>query len=108
MGDLNHKLSSSRLLKLVLIGIISLLGIKLIFFGFSIWITTLISNEINDVKITSYLKILEALNVSISGAIATIITAAIARYGIREATKNLTLPNNFANTHDPINNEGGK
>lgn len=107
--SLSNKISSSRLLKLVLIGIISLLGMKLIFFSFSIWITILISNEVDPIKITSYLKILEALSVTVAGAIATIITAAIARYGLREATKNITLPiNNVTNTHDPINNEGGK
>jgi len=101
----SNKLGSSRLLKLTLIGVISLLGIKLLSYGIIVWVVLLTSKEIDIQKIQVYSTIIDSLNISISGSIAAMVGAVIARYGLRESFQHT---NNFANTHDPINNEGGK
>jgi len=107
MEALSKKISSSRLLRLVLVGIITLLGIKIIYFGFSVWVIRLIEVETSENKVSQYIRILDIMSVSISGAIATIITAAIARYGLREATRNITLPGHNVVSQGFID-EGGK
>ena len=87
-----NKLGSSRLLKLTLIGIGTLLFVKLLSYLMIGWIIYLTSTNIELEKVRIYLNIIDILNVPVAGAIATIITAIIARYGVRESLTHLTKP----------------
>ena len=90
-----NKLNKSRLIKVGLIGVFSLLLIQGVSWGFMLYILKGIQSGLYDLKIESisiilgkYLDILGAVNV-VAG-IGTIITAIIARYGLREMTGNLS------------------
>ena len=85
-----NKLHESRLIKLALIGVSILVGIRVASYGIAIWIVREITVCEGVDKIEALERVAELiLNVGVVGAIATIITAIIARYGAREATRNL-------------------
>lgn len=86
-----NKLFNSRIIKFSIFGILILLFLKIISFAMTSWLIILINNiePEYEFKINAFLKIVDLLTVPISGAIATIITAVIARYGLREASGNV-------------------
>ncbi len=84
-----NKLFSSRLIKVALISIMILLGLKLISYGIILWLIYLTSIDPDLEKVKIYASIIDRLNFSVVSGITTISTALIARYGIREATVNL-------------------
>jgi len=85
-----RRLRDSRIIRLALIGIFILFGIKLISYALIFWIIELIKREAEDsLKIEAYSNLVRILSVSISGAIATIISAVAVRYGAREALRNI-------------------
>lgn len=87
-----HRLTDSRMIKVALIGVATLMLVQAAAYGFALWVTrqiVLMAPEAT-VKITALQRIAELLlGVSAIGAIGTIITAVIARYGAREATRNI-------------------
>jgi len=84
-----NKLTESRMIKFALIGIAVLLVVQIIAYGFSWWVAQQII-EAEPEKVAALQRIAEILlGIPGGGGIATIITAVVARYGLREATGNL-------------------
>lgn len=88
---MKQKLLNSRIIKFSLISIGVVLFIKILSLGIILYIVEGLKQgtfpmELKDIL----LRIVEVVNVSSIGAIGTIATAVIARYGIREATGNLS------------------
>lgn len=86
---MSKKIKDSRLLRLALIAIFILAGMKLLSFAFIAGIIFLIKSETVIDKISAYENIIKILSMPIAGPIAAIITALAVRYGAREATSNL-------------------
>lgn len=82
-------LKESRIIRVALIGVISLLILWLMSYSLILILIILISKTIDENKIEAYIKIIEIMKIPVAGSIATIVTAVIARYGLREATKNI-------------------
>ena len=88
----SNRLFSSRIIKFALIGILALLLVKGVNLYLYHWVTNLIiSGAFEDANISEgiLLKILSMVDVGIVGGISTIVTAVIARYGLRESTGNI-------------------
>ncbi len=90
--ETTNKLSSSRLLKLTLIGIGTLLFIKLMSYTLIAWIIYLSTSALNAEVVEAYGKIIDIINVPIATGISAIIVAIISRYGIREGMSHLSKP----------------
>lgn len=87
-----NKIFSSRIIKFALIGIFCLMVIKGVNLWLYTWITNMVASGIfmeNEVSEEILLKILGILDIGIVGGITTIVTAVIARYGLRESTGNI-------------------
>lgn len=84
------KLLSSRILKFSLISIFILFLTRLISLGMITWVMIIVDSlgSAEQYKADVFLKIAEVLNVPISGSLATITTAVVARYGLREVANN--------------------
>ena len=86
-----NKLLSSRLIKFSLIGIGVLFALRTVSFIITVWILMLVKDLTaeDQFKIEAFLKIADLIAIPVAGAIATIITAIIARYGLRESSGNI-------------------
>lgn len=89
-----NKLKNSRVIKIALCGIGAILLIKGASLLFTLYMIHALKDggfeQINDQVL---IQIMEVLNVKATGAIATVTTAVIARYGIRESTSNIAASN---------------
>ena len=85
-----RKISSSRILKVTLIIVAALIAIWGISTGMIFYLTCLATKtDINERQLTLIQSVVELLKVYIVGAITTIVSFCIARYGLRETTANL-------------------
>ena len=84
------KISSSRILKVTLIVVAVLIAIWGISTGMIFYLTCLAARtNVNEGQLTLIQAVTELLKVDIVGAITTIVSFCIARYGLRETTANL-------------------
>ena len=85
-----RKISSSRILKVTLIIVAALIAIWGISTGMIFYLTCLATKtDINERQLALIQSVVELLKVYIVGAITTIVSFCIARYGLRETTANL-------------------
>lgn len=85
-----RKISSSRILKVTLIIVAALIAIWGISTGMIFYLTCLATKtDINERQLALIQSVVELLKVDIVGAITTIVSFCIARYGLRETTANL-------------------
>ena len=87
--ETTHKLGKSRIIKVGLIGLICLMSIQgaAFFLMYKAFQAIPEATELELQAVESYIAILGSIN--IVGAVGTIITAIIARYGFREMTGNM-------------------
>lgn len=86
-----NRLSSSRLIKVALITIVTLAAMNLVAFGI-IGVCMYLISIGKEIQIEAYTQIVDIMaRFSSGGAIATVATALIARYGAREATRNIGI-----------------
>ena len=84
-----RKISSSRILKVTLIIVAALIAIWGISTGMIFYLTCLATKtDINERQLALIQSVVELLKVDIVGAITTIVSFCIARYGLRETTAN--------------------
>lgn len=84
------KIGSSRILKVTLIVVAVLIAIWGISTGMIFYLTCLAARtNVNEGQLTLIQAVTELLKVDIVGAITTIVSFCIARYGLRETTANL-------------------
>ena len=85
-----RKISSSRILKVTLIVVAALIAIWGISTGMIFYLTCLAAKtDINERQLALIQSVVELLKVDIVGAITTVVSFCIARYGLRETTANL-------------------
>lgn len=85
-----RKISSSRILKVTLIVVAALIAIWGISTGMIFYLTCLATKtDINERQLALIQSVVELLKVDIVGAITTVVSFCIARYGLRETTANL-------------------
>ena len=85
-----RKISSSRILRVTLIIVAVLIAIWGISTGMIFYLTCLAAKtDINERQLALIQSVVELLKVDIVGAITTIVSFCIARYGLRETTANL-------------------
>ncbi len=85
-----RKISSSRILRVTLIIVAVLIAIWGISTGMIFYLTCLATRtDINESQLALIQSVVELLKVDIVGAITTIVSFCIARYGLRETTANL-------------------
>ena len=85
-----RKISSSIILKVTLIIVAALITIWGISTGMIFYLTCLATKtDINERQLALIQSVVELLKVDIVGAITTIVSFCIARYGLRETTANL-------------------
>lgn len=85
-----RKISSSRILKVTLIIVAALIAIWGISTGMIFYLTCLATKtDINERQLALIQSVVELLKVDIVGAITTVVSFCIARYGLRETTANL-------------------
>lgn len=85
-----RKISSSRILKVTLIIVAALIAIWGISTGMIFYLTCLAAKaDISERQLALIQSVVELLKVDIVGAITTIVSFCIARYGLRETTANL-------------------
>ena len=85
-----RKISSSRILRVTLIIVAALIAIWGISTGMIFYLTCLATKtDINERQLALIQSVVELLKVDIVGAITTIVSFCIARYGLRETTANL-------------------
>ena len=85
------KIRSSRILKITLIVVISLIVIWAISTGMIFYLTWLATTKsITPEQIALVQHIADLLKVDIVGAITTVVSFCIARYGLRETAANIT------------------
>lgn len=85
-----RKISSSRILKVTLIVIAVLVVIWSISTGMIFYLTCLATKtDINERQLALIQSVVELMKVDIVGAITTVVSFCIARYGLRETTANL-------------------
>jgi hypothetical protein len=90
--ETTNRLGNSRIIKIAIIGVSVLLLIRGLSYILAMWVVRQIVmiDQTAVEKIIALQRIAELLlGVSVVGAIGTIITAVIARYGAREATRNI-------------------
>lgn len=84
------KISSSRILKVTLIVVGALIAIWGISTGMIFYLTCLAAKPgASESQIALVQSVVESLKVDIIGAITTVVSFCIARYGLRETTANL-------------------
>ena len=84
------KIGSSRILKVTLIVVAVLIAIWGISTGMIFYLTCLAARtNVNEGQLTLIQAVTELLKVDIVGAITTVVSFCIARYGLRETTANL-------------------
>ena len=84
------KIGSSRILKVTLIVVAVLIAIWGISTGMIFYLTCLATRtNVNEGQLTLIQAVTELLKVDIVGAITTVVSFCIARYGLRETTANL-------------------
>ena len=84
------KIGSSRILKVTLIVVAVLIAIWGISTGMIFYLTCLAARtNVNEGQLTLIQAVTELLKVDIVGAVTTIVSFCIARYGLRETTANL-------------------
>lgn len=85
-----RKISSSRILRVTLIIVAVLIAIWGISTGMIFYLTCLATKtDINERQLALIQSVVELLKVDVVGAITTIVSFCIARYGLRETTANL-------------------
>ena len=86
-----NKLFQSRLIKFAIIGIVFLVLLRIISFIMTAWLVLIIQNleQTEEFKIDALIRIADLLAIPVAGSIATIVTAIIARYGLRESSGNI-------------------
>lgn len=84
------KIGSSRILKVTLIVVAALIVIWCISAGMIFYLTCLAAEpSISEGQLALIQSVVESLKVDIVGAITTVVSFCIARYGLRETTANL-------------------
>lgn len=84
------KIGSSRILKVTLIVVAALIAIWGISTGMIFYLTCLAAKtDVNEGQLALIQSVTELLRVDIVGAITTVVSFCIARYGLRETTANL-------------------
>ena len=84
------KIGSSRILKVTLIVVVALIAIWGISTGMIFYLTCLAAKtDVNEGQLALIQSVTELLKVDIVGAITTVVSFCIARYGLRETTANL-------------------
>lgn len=84
------KIGSSRILKVTLIVVAALIAIWGISTGMIFYLTCLATKTgVNEGQLALIQSVTELLKVDIVGAITTVVSFCIARYGLRETTANL-------------------
>lgn len=84
------KIGSSRILKVTLIVVAALIAIWGISTGMIFYLTCLAAKtDVNEGQLALIQSVTELLKVDIVGAITTVVSFCIARYGLRETTANL-------------------
>ena len=84
------KIGSSRILKVTLIVVAALIAIWGISTGMIFYLTCLAAKTgVNEEQLALIQSVTELLKVDIVGAITTVVSFCIARYGLRETTANL-------------------
>ena len=84
------KIGSSRILKVTLIVVAALIAIWGISTGMIFYLTCLAAKTgVNEGQLALIQSVTELLKVDIVGAITTVVSFCIARYGLRETTANL-------------------
>lgn len=85
-----RKISSSRILKVTLIVVAALIAVWGISTGMIFYLTCLATKtDITERQLALIQSVVELLKVDIVGAITTVVSFCIARYGLRETTANL-------------------
>ena len=85
------KIRSSRILKVTLIVVISLIAVWAVSTGMIFYLTWLATTKsITPEQITLIQYVADLLKVDIVGAITTVVSFCIARYGLRETAANIT------------------
>lgn len=85
-----RKISSSRILKVTLIVVAALIAIWGISTGMIFYLTCLAAKtDVNEGQLALIQTVAELLKVDIVGAVTTVVSFCIARYGLRETTANL-------------------
>lgn len=86
-----NKLFQSRLIKFAFIGIVFLVLLRLLSFIMTAWLVLIIQNleQTEEFKMDALIRIADLLAIPVAGSIATIVTAIIARYGLRESSGNI-------------------
>lgn len=84
------KIGSSRILKVTLIVVAALIVIWCVSAGMIFYLTCLATEpSISEDQLALIQSVVESLKVDITGAITTVVSFCIARYGLRETTANL-------------------
>ena len=84
------KIGSSRILKVTLIVVVALIAIWGISTGMIFYLTCLAAKtDVNEGQLALIQSVTGLLKVDIVGAITTVVSFCIARYGLRETTANL-------------------
>ena len=84
------KIGSSRILKVTLIVVAALIAIWGVSTGMIFYLTCLAAKtDVNEGQLALIQSVTELLKVDIVGAITTVVSFCIARYGLRETTANL-------------------
>lgn len=84
------KIRSSRILKVTLIVVAALIAIWGVSTGMIFYLTCLAAKtDVNEGQLALIQSVAELLKVDIIGAITTVVSFCIARYGLRETTANL-------------------
>lgn len=84
------KIGSSRILKVTLIVVVALIAIWGISTGMIFYLTCLAAKtDVNEEQLALIQSVTGLLKVDIVGAITTVVSFCIARYGLRETTANL-------------------
>jgi len=84
-----NRLGDSRIIKFAVIGIAAIIIVQIAAYGIGVWVTRLLSVA-EENRITALQRVAEILfGIPGSAGIAGIVTAVIARYGLREATGNI-------------------
>lgn len=84
------KIGSSRILKVTLIVVAALIAIWGISTGMIFYLTCLAAKTgVNEGQLALIQSVTELLKVDIVGAVTTVVSFCIARYGLRETTANL-------------------
>lgn len=85
-----RKIGSSRILKVTLIVVAALIAVWSISTGMIFYLTCLAAKtDVTEGQLALIQSVAELLKVDIVGAITTVVSFCIARYGLRETTANL-------------------